>query len=414
MKYTYDVVVVGGGFSGMIAAAAASDKGKKTVILTKGAGTLSIGGGVIDVLGFDNDLKAVNDPFDAMQTLDKTHPYAVLGADAVKEAVDYFMKLSAEAGYPFKHCGSNCFVPTAAGSLKPTYLVPQGYDLSAVSDAKKITVLGVSGMKDFYPELMVKGFRKREQFKDKEFATAMLDCPFDHGRDINALDVARHAGTAEGWKWLSEGMGKLCKGSTVVILPPILGTEPYTRLFKLVKENLGFHPVETQVMPPSVSGLRIRKMLVNKLKSNKVDLVELAEVVRADVENGICKAVYTTAPDKERGYAAKEFIIATGGFFGGGIVAEPGKAYEQIFGIDLNAPKVQEDWSAPRLFGEERHLFASMGVSVNKELLPLDANGEVILKNVRFAGRTVGGYDFVTEKSGNGVALTTGYAAGRI
>ena len=53
-----------------------------------------------------------------------------------------------------------------------------------------------------------------------------------------------------------------------------------------------------------------------------------------------------------------------------------------------------------------------MGVKVNSDLKPLDADGQVILNNVRFAGRVLGGYDFAAEKCGQGVALATGRYAG--
>jgi len=51
------------------------------------------------------------------------------------------------------------------------------------------------------------------------------------------------------------------------------------------------------------------------------------------------------------------------------------------------------------------------GVRVNKDLNPVDFKGNVILKNVFVAGATLGGYDPFLEKSGNGVALATGYKA---
>ena len=75
-------------------------------------------------------------------------------------------------------------------------------------------------------------------------------------------------------------------------------------------------------------------------------------------------------------------------------------------------PENTEEWSSPSIFGDS--LFARMGVKVNDALKPVDAEGNVILNNVRFAGRILGGYDFATEKSGHGVALATGWHAGTL
>ena len=47
-------------------------------------------------------------------------------------------------------------------------------------------------------------------------------------------------------------------------------------------------------------------------------------------------------------------------------------------------------------------------------MVGIDNEGNVLLSNVRFAGRILGGYDFAAEKSGHGVALATGWHAGML
>ena len=53
-----DVVVIGGGFAGLVAALASAKRGKSVTLLTYGEGTLTLNSGVIDVLGFDEHHKA--------------------------------------------------------------------------------------------------------------------------------------------------------------------------------------------------------------------------------------------------------------------------------------------------------------------------------------------------------------------
>jgi glycerol-3-phosphate dehydrogenase subunit B len=46
-------------------------------------------------------------------------------------------------------------------------------------------------------------------------------------------------------------------------------------------------------------------------------------------------------------------------------------------------------------------------------LRPTDPDGAVEFENLRAAGAVLGGADFAAEKSGCGISLATGYAAGR-
>jgi glycerol-3-phosphate dehydrogenase subunit B len=52
-------------------------------------------------------------------------------------------------------------------------------------------------------------------------------------------------------------------------------------------------------------------------------------------------------------------------------------------------------------------------VRTDDTLRPLDASGSVEFENLRAAGSVLGGYDFAAEKSGSGVSIATGHAAGR-
>ena len=92
------------------------------------------------------------------------------------------------------------------------------------------------------------------------------------------------------------------------------------------------------------------------------------------------------------------------------VILDLRSAWESIFSLPIDMPENTEEWSSPDIFGNS--LFARMGVKANEELKPVDAEGNIILNNVRFAGRILGGYDFASEKSGHGVALATGWYAG--
>ena len=79
-----DVIVIGSGMAGLVAAAAAAQRGKKTTLLSKGAGTLVIGGGIVDILGYTEAGKAILNPGAAVAQAQEAHPYAKLGLENVR------------------------------------------------------------------------------------------------------------------------------------------------------------------------------------------------------------------------------------------------------------------------------------------------------------------------------------------
>ena len=85
MSLSYDVAVIGAGYAGLMAAYAAQQSGRNTLLIAKGHGGTHLRTGCIDVLGYvdnqrvDRPLAAVSE----LATTQPTHPYAVLGAEAV-------------------------------------------------------------------------------------------------------------------------------------------------------------------------------------------------------------------------------------------------------------------------------------------------------------------------------------------
>lgn len=407
-----DVIVIGSGMAGLIAAAAAAQRGKKTTLLSKGAGTLVIGGGIVDILGYTEAGKAILSPGAAVEQAQEAHPYAKLGLENVKQAAKFLQEICEQEGYAYVgDLEHNQWVPTAAGTLKPTCLVPRTMDASRLCEAEEIVVVGLKGLKDYPTELISKGlerlFGANAKVTQVEIALSVED-----GRDVTALDMARWLDSKAGLEECAVKLRQVVKSGATLIMPPVLGTKPSYYAFETLQEATGCHIIETSSMPPAVTGLRLRKALLAYAKRQGVTIVDNAEAVRADVKNGRCTAIYTQGFGREYCYEAAQVIVATGGLYGGGLVAEPNVVQERIFGLPVGAPEQSEFWGIQELFSPGGQPFAKFGVAVDDTLRPVDAAGTVLLENVRFAGRNLAGYDFSYEKSGNGVALASGYCAG--
>lgn len=405
-----DVVVIGGGLSGLFAAALAAQNGKKVTVLSYGAGALTIGGGVIDIMGYADGNVPFRAPLEGVENAPKGHPYTLIGAQAVTEAMATFCKMATAEGYAYQgSLGKMQWIPTAVGTLKPTAFVPRTMDVSKMESAKKLVVVDLEGLKDFSAPMAAKNLALL--FPNKTVETVKVPELEKSGRDMTAFDTARCLDRAEVRTMFAAALKSKAGQGVCFIVPPILGTHAsYVALDDITKQ-VGAPLVECAAVAPSVTGIRLRELMLSVLRKQGVVFIEKAYVCGSIVENGKVVAVTTKDFGRQRTYRADEFILASGGFYGAGLVADQENVKEVVFDLPIVAPARVEDWTNTKMFSNEKQPFAMIGIAVNEQLQPVDAEGDVIYPNVRVIGRSLAGYDFCFEKSGNGVALTSAYKA---
>lgn len=410
------VIVVGSGIAGLLSACYAANKGHDVKVLTYGQGALSVAGGIIDVFGYSEEGKLIADPLAHISTLKKPHPYAMVGAKGVEEALEAFKALTAKANYTYIGDGHhNQIVPTAIGSFKPSCLIPPSINADDIFKCPKLLVVGFELLKDYYPKLIAKNLKEYfGESKTIDIRIVRMGWPTGRQyRDVSALDIARELEKPVGRLNVIEQLRSLCDSDTAVIIPPVLGENPQlaSTIQLELETRLNTKFVEVSSIPPSVTGLRLDNLLLKECENLGIEIIEKAQVIGHKAENGICTHLLTGGYGRVREYKADAFIIATGGVFGDGLVTQMGRMYEPIFGIDIEVPQDQKDWSYQFLFCGKPQPFAAYGVSVNENLQPINKAGEVLFTNVQFAGRSLAGYDFCFEKSGNGVCVATAYHA---
>ena len=82
---------------------------------------------------------------------------------------------------------------------------------------------------------------------------------------------------------------------------------------------------------------------------------------------------------REYSLAAVSFILATGGFLGGGLIAEPGQVREPIFDFLLAKTAEQACWQDRRLFAKGPQPIALVGVAVDEALRPAGENKQAMI-----------------------------------
>ena len=286
-----DVVVIGGGFAGLTAALAAAKRGQTVTLLTYGEGTLPLNSGVIDVLGYDENHNFVENPIAAIEQLPETHPYRKIGVKALQEAVEFFCGVARKNHIPYHgSLDHQMMVPTAIGTLKPTCLTPHSLSGSEVFPGKKkIVVVGIKGLKDFYGDIMMENLKKALG-EGREYQLVEVDTGLTGGRDITTQDVARwldtDAGTASFTKQLKAYGGET---DVLFIVPQVLGTKGHA-CYQTISSRLGTDVLETTCLPPSVNGMRLQHVLVDSLREMGVDIVENTKVIGSGKDGKAVKA----------------------------------------------------------------------------------------------------------------------------
>src|SRR4051795_5534446 len=97
-----DVLVIGVGLAGLTAGLRLAQAGRRVLLLAKGLGGTHLGGGTIDVLGYTPE--RVAHPWAALPDFlaaHPFHPYTRAGLPALQAAAEWFLRTTAELGYPY-------------------------------------------------------------------------------------------------------------------------------------------------------------------------------------------------------------------------------------------------------------------------------------------------------------------------
>ena len=402
---TFDVIVIGGGLAGFMAAAVAANRGQKVTLLTYGSGSLPLMSGTIDFL----NAKA---PDAAIKNLPAHHPYKKIGLKVIDSAAKFFCDVAAQANLPYiGRLSAQIPVVTAVGTLKYSCLVPESMDASNLVNKKKIFVVEIKGLKDFYAAMIADNLKK--YFPDKTFEVAKIDLKLLGGRDITCMDAAQLL-TDNEQQLVNELKSLKTADDDAIIIPPILGVMGnFSR--SVITTQIRAEVIETTCLPPSPPGIRLQRAFIKYLQKSGVRVFENSKVVRGVVEDKTITGVVVENVVREKIFRSKKVILATGGFYSGGItMREFDNPIEPIFDIPVFFPTGAENWSNQNLFSDKPQGFSMTGIFTNDNLNPADENGKVLFENLHVVGANLGGCDKIFERSAGGIAISSAYKAAMV
>lgn len=418
MSTQNDVLVVGAGLAGLTAVWQLATQQKKVRLVSKGWGVTHWHSGCIDVLGYYpvDDPEPVESPGVTLARLiadQPQHPYALVGVAGVEAALTAFQKLCAEAGYPLHgSLDKNWLLPSAVGTFRPTCLAPETMIAGDLRRDDPMLIVGIQQLVDFYPNIIAENLVKQGQ----DASHLMLDLPELAQRNFNTpIIIGSMMENGEFRAELARRIKAQLGNAKRVGLPAILGRAPSLAIKNDLQVKIGVPVFEIPGLPPSLPGMRLHAILMQAIERAGGRVYHGLEGVGIESDGGMVTAVLTEAAARHKPHRFGQYVVATGGILGGGIVTrQDGTAREVVFGLPVTLPNSRQEWFEQDFMDPKGHPVYRAGLTVNQQFQPLNGGSEPVYPNVYAAGTILSHSEVIRERSFEGVALATGFAVGNL
>lgn len=403
----FDTIIIGGGLSGLVCGIYLSQKGQRCVIISSGQSALHFSSGSFDLLNALPDGSAVEHPLEAVYELiaqAPKHPYAKLGGEKFAVLAGQAKELLEQAGVSVVGDASeNHFRITPMGNLKPTWLTLKGHpDCSCENRLpwKKVAIFNVSGFLDFYTQFIADEFRKM----GTESAVHLFNFDaLEHLRknpsEMRSANIARVFDKQENLDELARLLKAESGDCEAIILPAIVGLNRADALEYL--QNAAGKPVcLLPTLPPSVPGIRAQQQLKKCFQQAGGVFMLGDSAVRAEREGNRITKIYS-CNHGDIPFVGKNVVLATGSYFSQGLIAEPDRVYEPVFGLDVNFSEDRGQWHELNVFSKQP--YQSFGVKTNADFQGM-YQGQV-LDNLYVTGAILEGFNPIKEGCGAGVSI---------
>lgn len=286
-RQTFDIIVVGAGLSGLMAAATAHAAGAKVALVHGGLGTFAYGAGCVSDLGQTPDPAAV----------------AALGA---------FRAFAAAAGTAYDGvAGETHALPTLLGTLLPVNLAPRALWAGRALPGRRGAVVGISGLSSFEASFVT---TRLNHVNPGAFVPRVIELPRQDGLPHTPLALANRFDRDPGFRQLlAERLAEVSGDCDHVLVPAILGQWSDDATLAALAEAVGREVAEMATLPPSVAGLRLSNRWLAHLRRLGVVLHGGYPLLGLDLADGRCRGVAVATPGHAHVLAAAQAVVlATG------------------------------------------------------------------------------------------------------
>jgi glycerol-3-phosphate dehydrogenase subunit B len=219
--------------------------------------------------------------------------------------------------------------------------------------AEKALIVNYTGFHDFYGTFLAEALEKNGTTCRIRFVRIP---EMEHLRlspsEMRSVQIARIMDRM--WEVVVQEVRVLLKDEDTVILPQVFGLQD-TSVPGRIRQGIPAQVIFAGTLPPSVPGLRTQLLLKRRYELLGGTYLAGDEATGAHMHEGAVHSVVTK--NLEQHYIeASHFILATGGYFSKGLVANPFQVYEPVFGLDVDFKEDRNEWYNPAFAQDQPYM----------------------------------------------------------
>ncbi len=404
----FDTLIIGGGLAGLLCGVRLQEAGQKCAILSSGQNAMHFFSGGFGLLSRLADGTAVEEPLKAISSLGNTHPYSKIGTEKVTEYAQEAVTFFKDHEIPVEGSAEkNSYVITGSGALKPTWLAVD--DIAHVKDrnesiGEKVLIVNIEGFMDFNTSFIAGALEKRgAKCRIAAVTTDELSQLRTNPTEMRSSNIAKIMESPVNLEKFATAVKALVKDEDTIILPAVFGIKSHGTVASLRKQ-LGIKTLLIGTLPPSVAGIRIQAQLKEAFISAGGTFLKGDEAKKAEFTDDRVVSVESANLGNVK-ITADNYVLATGSYFGHGLVSDAESVSEPVFGADVIFDEDRNNWFDKNFF--KRQDYISFGVDTDEAFLA-KRSGKTV-KNLYAIGSILGGFNALYEGCGAGVAIMTAF-----
>lgn len=409
-----DCIIISGGLSGLTAAITLAEAGQKVTVVSAGQSSLHFGSGSLGLIGYNKEGQEVNNPLEAISSLDEKHPYNKVGTENIPV-------LAREAKALLDRCDikttgaveTNHYRLSPMGVPIPAWLTLD--DMEALTSkeelkGKKITLVNIAGFLDLPYHYTLDNLTKAGAICS--YKIIQLE-EFDFARksptEMRASNLAKVIHDKGITDKLAVAISHVAGDADVVLLPAITGLKD-AQLSEELRRKVNTPVKFIATMPPSVPGIRILELMRKRLYALGGRILIGDKAIEGRFKDNKLVEI-KTAHLPEETLTADNFILATGSFMSQGLISDYSHVFEPVLGLDVDSLENRNDWYNENVLKAQPYM--DFGVATDAELHAIK-DGRTI-ENLFVTGSILSGHNNIKLADGEGVSMLTAmYAAKKI